>query len=74
MATEIVADMAANVLRILVAEGDRVLAADPVVILESMKMEIPIAAGVDGLVTLVGVEAGDTVQEGDVIVVVEPLE
>lgn len=71
MATQVTADIAANVLRVLVAEGDTIATGDTLVVLESMKMEIPILAGAEGRVTLVGVEAGATVQEGDVIVVIE---
>ena len=42
--TEIVAEMVANVMSVQVAEGDAVEAGDTVVVLESMKMEIPVIA------------------------------
>ena len=65
---EIVSELVANVLSIEVAEGDRVEAGDTVVLLESMKMEIPVIAEAAGTVTAVKVAAGDVVQEGDPLV------
>jgi biotin carboxyl carrier protein len=44
---------------------------DPLVILESMKMEIPVEAPLTGTVTELRVREGGVVQEGDVIAVVE---
>jgi len=71
MGTEVQAEMVANVWKIVVAQGDAVSAGDPLVILESMKMEIPVESPVDGTVTEVRVQEGGVVQEGDVIAVVE---
>ena len=68
---EVQAEMVANVWKIVVAEGDTVASGDPLVILESMKMEIPVESPVDGTVTEVRVQEGGVVQEGDVIAVVE---
>ncbi len=51
----------------VVAEGDTVADGDTLVILESMKMEIPVIAEVDGTVTKVAVTEGQVVQEGDLI-------
>ncbi len=68
---EVLAEMVANVWRIVVAKGDAVSAGDLLVILESMKMEIPVESPVDGTVTEMRVEEGAVVQEGDVIAVVE---
>lgn len=65
---EIVAEMVANVLTIEVAQGDRVEVGDTVVLLESMKMEIPVVAEIAGSVLAVKVDVGDVVQEGDVLV------
>ena len=65
---EIVSELVANVLTIEVAEGDRVEAGDTVVLLESMKMEIPVMAEAAGMVTAVKVAPGDVVQEGDPLV------
>lgn len=71
MATEIVAEMAANVWKVLVREGETVAAGDTLVILESMKMEIPVEAEQAGTVVRVNVEEGGTVQEDDVLAVLE---
>ncbi|MED4072069.1 acetyl-CoA carboxylase biotin carboxyl carrier protein subunit [Priestia endophytica] len=69
--SEIVASMAGNVWKVLVKVGDQVEEGQDVVILESMKMEIPIAAELDGTVKEVKVNEGDFVNEGDIIVKVE---
>ncbi|HEY3211343.1 MAG TPA: biotin/lipoyl-binding carrier protein [Actinomycetota bacterium] len=68
---EVLAEMVANVWRVLVAPGHSVAIGDPLVILESMKMEIPVESPVAGTVTDVRVREGAAVQEGDVIAVVE---
>ena len=68
---EIVSELVANVLTIEVAEGDRVAAGDTVVLLESMKMEIPMLAERAGTVTAIKVTVGDVVQDGDVLVVLD---
>ena len=67
MAEQIRAELVANVLSLLVSVGDVVDAGQPVVIMESMKMEIPVLAEHGGTVTTVSVTEGDVVQEGDVI-------
>jgi biotin carboxyl carrier protein len=72
MTRQIVADIAASVVRVEVTVGDRVMVDQPLVVLESMKMEIPVLAGVQGLVTAVDVRVGDTVLEGDLLVANEP--
>jgi acetyl-CoA carboxylase biotin carboxyl carrier protein len=65
------AELVANVGSVLVVEGDRVGPTDTLVILESMKMEIPVLAEVTGTVREVAVAAGDGVQEGDVLAVID---
>jgi len=70
VADEIRAEMVANVWKIVVADGDSVSDGDTLVILESMKMEIPVIAEGDGTVT-VKVNEGDVVQEGDLIATIE---
>ena len=65
------AELVANVGSVLVAEGDRVGPTDTLVILESMKMEIQVLAEVAGVVREVAVSAGDGVQEGDVLAVID---
>ncbi len=67
MAEEVRAEMVANVWKVLVAEGDAVAEGDTLVILESMKMEIPVIVEVSGTVTSVAVTEGQVVQEGDLI-------
>jgi acetyl-CoA carboxylase biotin carboxyl carrier protein len=71
MAEEIRAEMVANVWKIVVAEGDEVNDGDTLVILESMKMEIPVITEADGKVSKIAVSEGDVVQEGDLIAVVD---
>jgi len=63
------AEMVGNVLDVLVAPGRAVVPGEPVVLLESMKMEIPVSSEVGGVVSEVPVTVGDVVQEGDVLVV-----
>lgn len=63
------AELVGNVLEVLVAPGAVVAPGEPVVLLESMKMEIPVSSETGGLVSDVGVAVGDVVQEGDVLVV-----
>lgn len=71
MTEEIRAEMVAHVWKIVVAEGDTVSDGDTVVILESMKMEIPVLSEVNGTVAKLVVSEGDVVQQGDLIAVVE---
>ena len=61
--------MVANVLKVVVGEGDQIGAGDTLVILESMKMEIPVLAEDVGTVSALHVTEGDVVQEGDLIAV-----
>ncbi|MER7504026.1 biotin/lipoyl-binding carrier protein [Nonomuraea pusilla] len=68
---EVRAEMVANVWKIVVSEGDQVSEGDTLVILESMKMEIPVLAEDDGVVAQIKVAEGDVIQEGDVIAVIE---
>jgi len=59
--------MVANVWKVVAAQGDRVDDGDTLVILESMKMEIPVLAETAGTITSLHVAEGDVVQEGDLI-------
>lgn len=63
--------MVANVWKVSVAVGDSVSEGDTIVILESMKTEIPVEAPHDGTVTEVLVSEGGSVSEGDVIAVLD---
>lgn len=68
---QVVANMAGTVINVLVREGDRVQAGGDVIMLESMKMEVPVATEVAGTVVSVKVNIGDFVNEGDVLVELE---
>jgi biotin carboxyl carrier protein len=70
--TEIVSEMVANVLKVDVEAGAAVSVGDEVVLLESMKMEIPVFSEVAGVVRAVKVGPGDVVQDGDVLVEIQP--
>ncbi len=71
MAEEIRAEMVANVWKVVASPGDQVEDGDTLVILESMKMEIPVLSEASGRVVEVAVNEGDVVQEGDLIATVE---
>ncbi|PLW73433.1 hypothetical protein C0036_07275 [Streptomyces sp. DJ] len=62
--------MVASVWKVVVSEGEDVAKGDTLVILESMKMEIPVLAEGPGRVTELKVAEGDVVQEGDVLAVI----
>ena len=66
---EIQAHITGNVWKIEVAVGDQVEDGDTVAILESMKMEIPVEAEDDGTVSEIRCKEGQSVSEGDVLVV-----
>jgi acetyl-CoA carboxylase biotin carboxyl carrier protein len=67
----IVSNMAGVVLEFLVKAGDQVAVDQDVVMLESMKMQIPVQATAAGKVTALKVNAGDFVDDGDVLLEVE---
>ena len=69
--TEVRAEMVANVWQVVVAVGQHVEAGDELVILESMKMEIPVMAPRAGFVRELRVSPEDVVQEGDILAVLE---
>ena len=70
--TEVLAEITANVWQVPAEVGQEVAEGETLVILESMKMEIPVEAPVAGRVTEVRVKPEDQVQEGDVLAVIEP--
>ena len=70
MAQTIRAEMVASVHSVLMAEGDAVVSGDTLVILESMKMEIPVLAEEAGVIGEISVAVGDVVREGDIIAIV----
>ncbi len=67
---EVKAEIAANVWQVVVEVGATVADGDELIILESMKMEIPVVAPCDGTVSELRVKPEDQVQEGDVLVVI----
>ena len=71
MPTRVRSDMVANVWKVSVSVGDAVSEGDTIVILESMKTEIPVEAPHDGTVTEMLVVEGGSVAEGDVIAVLD---
>jgi acetyl-CoA carboxylase biotin carboxyl carrier protein len=69
MSTNVEAHITGTVWKVEVSVGDQVVEGDTVVILESMKMEMPVEAEDPGTVTEIRCEEGQSVQEGDVLVV-----
>ena len=72
MSEEVLAEMVANVWKVVVAKGDSVEEGDTICILESMKMEIPVEATASGVIAEINVSEGGVVQEGDVIATIAP--
>ena len=70
MSEEVLAEMVANVWKVLVSPGDDISEGDTICILESMKMEIPVEATASGTVSELNVTEGGVVQEGDVIAII----
>jgi len=68
---DIPAHITGTVWKVEVKTGDEIDEGDTVVILESMKMEMPVEAEDPGTVKEIRVEEGQSVQEGDVLVVLE---
>lgn len=65
--TKIEAATAGKIFKIEASVGQAVKAGDAVVILEAMKMEIPVVAPVDGTIASINVSVGDPVENGDVL-------
>ena len=71
MPEDIKAHITGVVFQIAAHAGDTVAAGDPVIVLESMKMEIPVESPRAGAVKEILVQVGQTVQDGDVVAVLE---
>ncbi len=71
MATEVEAQIAGNVWKIEKRVGDEVAAEDVLIIIESMKMEIPVEAPCAGRIAEIRVEEGENIEEGAVLAVIE---
>lgn len=68
---KIVASMAGNVWKVQVNVGEQIEAGQEVIILESMKMEIPITAEASGMVKEILAVEGEFVNEEDVLIILE---
>jgi biotin carboxyl carrier protein len=68
---QIKAELAGNLWRIVVGEGQQVRTDETLMILESMKMEIPVNSPAAGRVTKIHVKEGQTVQEGQLLIEIE---
>nr|WP_236007397.1 biotin/lipoyl-binding carrier protein [Nakamurella leprariae] len=68
---EVTSELAATVWKVEVAPGAPVQEEDTLLVLESMKMEIPVLAEGAGVVREIRVQEGDSVEEGDVLLVLE---
>jgi biotin carboxyl carrier protein len=69
--TEVKSEITGAVWKILVKPGDKIAAEEPLIILESMKMEIPVLALDGGKVTEVLVKEGDAISEGQTVAIME---
>lgn len=67
---ELLAPIAGNVWKILVAVGDKVEVDDELIILEALKMETPIYCDDSGTITEIRIKEGDSVNEGDVMAII----
>ncbi len=71
MPEEIKAQITGVVFQVVARPGDTVKAGDPILVLESMKMEIPVEAPRAGTVVKIRVKEGETVQEGETVALME---
>ncbi|MGC4933696.1 biotin/lipoyl-binding carrier protein [Gordonia sp. DT30] len=71
MAEDVVAEIVASVLEVRTGSGRHVEVGDTLVLLESMKMEIPVLAEEPGTIAEMKVHVGDVIQAGDIIAVYE---
>ena len=69
--TKIEADVTGKVWKVVAAPGDALSPDDPILIIESMKMEIPVMAPRAGKISRVLVKEGDAVREGQVVAEME---
>ncbi|MDR2340208.1 MAG: biotin/lipoyl-binding carrier protein [Deltaproteobacteria bacterium] len=69
--SDILAPMSGNIWKIIVKEGDLVKADDELIIMEAMKMEIPVAAPSDGTIKTLNVKEGDAVEADAVLAILD---
>jgi len=70
MTADVVAPITGVVWKVLISTGERVALEQPVILLESMKMEVPAVAPVAGVVDAILVKPGEAVEEGDKLAVI----
>lgn len=70
---DVVAELTASVVEVTVVPGAEVAEGDTLLVVESMKMRIPVIAPVAGRVRSVAVAAGDIITEGDLLAVLDPI-
>ncbi len=70
-ATKVVTDVAGNVWKIVAKVGDDLAEDDTIMIMESMKMEIPVTAPKDGKLKEIMVEEGEAIPEGETVAMIE---
>ena len=71
MASEVEAQIAGNVWKIEMAVGDTVEEEDVIMVIESMKMEIPVESPCGGRIAEIRVAEGDSIEEGAILAIVE---
>ncbi len=71
MSIEVTAPMVGKIIQVLVEVGQEVAEDEPVVMLEAMKVEMPVAAPQDGKVSTIYVQEGDTVEGETVLLELE---
>ena len=69
--TKIATDVAGNVWKIVAKVGDQLAEDDTIIVMESMKMEIPVTSPKDGVLKELLVEEGEAISEGEVVATVE---
>lgn len=69
--TKIATDVAGNVWKIVAKVGDRIAEDETILIMESMKMEIPVVAPRDGTLRELLVEEGDAIAEGETVALID---
>jgi len=71
MATEVTAPILGRVINFLVEVGDAVEEDEPLLMLEALKMEVPVASPVDGTVEQFCVEQGQSVESGTILAIIQ---
>ena len=67
---DLLALMPGKILKVLVSEGQKIKMGEPVIIMESMKMEQTIVSSADGVINSINVNEGETIEVGSVMIVI----